>query len=239
MPVLPVGGAPVRAALVIYDPPTGPGNTPGPERGRVKLHFNPERLTVTKQAHWNRSRAPSNGTAARPQFVGALPRTMNLEVFLDSPGRGSWVQDQVERLLSCCAPTTRSTAAKPASAPWVRLDWGRSQTTAFLALVTQVNATYTRFAANGTPLRAECTLTLEEVGGSPARQNPSSGSDAPVGTHRMAPGDTLPGLAWRAYGDATRWRAIARANSIDDPARVPPGTVLVVPVVEEYGGDAR
>ncbi|MGP8297332.1 CIS tube protein [Streptomyces inhibens] len=233
MPTLPLGGAPVRAVLVIYDPPAGNGNTPGPERGRVKLHFNPERIAVTKAASWKRGRAPSNGSAARAQFVSAQPRTMTLDVFLDAPGSKGGVQEQVERLLSCCVPTSQSVAAKPASAPWVRLEWGRAQTTAFLALVTQVNATYTRFGTDGTPLRAECTVTLEEAGGSPARQNPSSGGDGPVGTHRLVAGDTLPGLAWKAYGDPTQWRAIARANDLDDPQGVRPGTVLVLPTLEE------
>ncbi len=234
-----LGGAPVRAALVIHDPPTGTGNTPGPERGRVRLHFNPESVSVGKQASWDRSRAPSNGEAAGAQFVGAQPRTMTLEVFLDAGDHRSDVQEQVEKLLDCCAPTGRSTTTKPASAPWVRLEWGRSRTTAFLAVVTRVDATYTRFAHDGAPLRATCSVTLEEVGGSTPRQNPTSGGDGPVGTHRVVAGDTLPGLAWRAYGDPTRWRAIARANDLDDPAGVAPGTLLVLPVLEERGERAE
>ncbi|MEU7133414.1 LysM peptidoglycan-binding domain-containing protein [Streptomyces sp. NPDC046261] len=233
MAVLPLGGTPVRASLVIYDPPAGTGSTPGPERTRVKLHFNPDRLSVGKQARWDRSRAPSNEAAARPQFIGAEPRTMTLDVFLDAPGSGAGVQGEVEALLGCCAPTAQSAAAKPASAPWVRLEWGRARTTAFLAVVTQVNAVYTRFGTDGTPLRAECSLTLEEVGGSAQRQNPSSGADGPVGTHTVVAGDTLPGIAWRAYGDAASWRAIARANGIDDPERLRPGSELLLPVLED------
>ncbi|MEU6328571.1 LysM peptidoglycan-binding domain-containing protein [Streptomyces sp. NPDC047049] len=233
MPALPLGGAPVRAALVIYDPPVGTGNTPGPERARVELHFNPERLAMSKSASWKRGWAPSSAGAARAQFVAAQPRTMSVEVFLDAPARKGGVQQSVEQLLSCCVPTSQSAAAKPASAPWVRLKWGRARTTAFLALVTQVDATYTRFDTDGTPLRAECTVTLEEAGGAPARQNPSSGGNGPVDTHRVVAGDTLPGLAWRAYGDPGQWRAIARANEIDDPDGVRPGTVLVLPMLEE------
>ncbi|WP_329144495.1 LysM peptidoglycan-binding domain-containing protein [Streptomyces sp. NBC_01456] len=228
-----LGGAPVRAALVIYDPPTGTGNAPGPERGRVRFHFNPDRVQVGKQARWDRSPAPSSEEAARAQFVGAQPRTMTLEVFLDAGDFRSGVQDQVEKLLDCCAPTARSATAKPASAPWVRLEWGRSRTTAFLALVTQVDAAYTRFGHDGTPLRATCTVSLEEVGGSTPRQNPTSGGDGAVDTHLVVAGDTLAGLAWQAYGDPTRWRAIAAANGVDDPAQVPVGTVLVLPVLEE------
>ncbi|MGW1195794.1 CIS tube protein [Streptomyces sp. NPDC002536] len=227
------GGAPVRAALVIHDPPTGASSTPGPERDRVRLQFNPDRIQVGKQARWDRSRSPSNGQAARAQFVGAQPRTMTLEVFLDAHGTREGVQERVEKLLGCCAPTARSTTAKPASAPWVRLEWGHARTTAFLALVTQVDASYTRFGHDGTPLRAVCTVSLEEAGGSVPRQNPTSGGDGPVDTHLVVAGDSLAGVAWQAYGDPGRWREIARANGLDDPARIPLGIVLVLPVLQE------
>ncbi|GHC44385.1 CIS tube protein [Streptomyces cinnamoneus] len=233
MPALPVRGAPVRATLVIHDPPAGTGNTPGRERDRIRLHFNPDRISVRKQARWDRSSGPSNAAAAPAQFVAAQPRTMTLDVFLDAPGGRGGVQREVEKLLACCSPTARSTTERPASAPWVRLEWGRSLSTAFLALVTEVSATYTRFDADGTPLRAECTLNLEEAGGATPRQNPTSGADGPVGTHRVAAGDTLPSVAWSAYGDPARWRVVARANDIDDPERLVLGSVLVLPPVEE------
>ncbi|MEU1309046.1 LysM peptidoglycan-binding domain-containing protein [Streptomyces cinnamoneus] len=236
MPPLPVRGAPVRATLVIHEPPTGTGNSPGRERDRIRLSFNPERISVRKQARWDRSSGPSNAAAAPAQFVAAQPRVMTLDVFLDAPGSRGGVQREVEKLLACCSPTERSAVEKPASAPWVRLEWGRSLSTAFLALVTEVSATYTRFDADGTPVRAECTLSLEEAGGTTPRQNPTSGADGPVGTHRVAAGDSLPSIAWYAYGDPGRWRAIARANGIDDPERLVPGSVLVLPQVEDGAG---
>jgi nucleoid-associated protein YgaU len=36
-------------------------------------------------------------------------------------------------------------------------------------------------------------------------------------------------MSWREYGDATRWRAIAEANGIDDPMRLGIGEELLIP----------
>ena len=73
----------------------------------------------------------------------------------------------------------------------------------------------TRFGHDGTPLRAVCSVSLEEAGGSVPRQNPTSGGDGPVDTHLVVAGDSLAGVAWQTYGDPGRWREIARANGID------------------------
>jgi nucleoid-associated protein YgaU len=53
--------------------------------------------------------------------------------------------------------------------------------------------------------------------------------------HRVVTGDTLALLAWREYGDPAAWRDIARANGIDDPMRLAPGTELLLPAAEELG----
>jgi nucleoid-associated protein YgaU len=42
-------------------------------------------------------------------------------------------------------------------------------------------------------------------------------------------GDTLTGLAATFLGDAGRWRDIARANNLDDPLDLSPGTPLLIP----------
>jgi nucleoid-associated protein YgaU len=45
-------------------------------------------------------------------------------------------------------------------------------------------------------------------------------------------GDSLPSIAFAAYGDPTQWRAIAEANEIDDPLRLPRGRALAIPRLE-------
>jgi nucleoid-associated protein YgaU len=45
-------------------------------------------------------------------------------------------------------------------------------------------------------------------------------------------GDSLPSIAYEAYGDATRWRVIAEANGIDDPMRLRRGSELTIPRID-------
>ena len=49
----------------------------------------------------------------------------------------------------------------------------------------------------------------------------------------MRTGETLDRIAATYYGDASRWRAVAAANGVEDPLNLPPGTVLSIPRLEE------
>ena len=46
-------------------------------------------------------------------------------------------------------------------------------------------------------------------------------------------GDSLASVAFAEYGDPTAWRALAAFNDIDDPLRVPTGSLLLLPTPEE------
>ncbi|MGY9069819.1 CIS tube protein [Streptomyces sp. CAS3] len=219
----------VRAELVMFEPPPGDDSSqPGRERlPRLPFHFNPESLSINKAGTWPRTPSPDAAKAATPQFAGSEPRTMTVEMFFDAGDNRGNVQKAVEILMSCCEPTPDSINAKRPSPPWVRLQWGRLQY--FTALARSVFANYTLFAPDGVPLRARCSVQLQEMGGSVRRQNPTSGGDESAGTHEVIRGESLASLAYATYGDPTRWRDIARYNSLDDPALVSPGQRLLLP----------
>ena len=44
-------------------------------------------------------------------------------------------------------------------------------------------------------------------------------------------GQTLASIAMHEYGDPGKWRPIALANDIDNPAVLDPGAVLVLPAI--------
>jgi nucleoid-associated protein YgaU len=219
-----------RALLTIMEPPATVGARPGGALARVQLQFNPARLSMTKSVSWRRKPARMASQASLPEFVGSGPRTLSLEVFLDATAtHDKSVEKNVEQLMVACVPTPRSLAAKKPASPWVRFDWGTATTTSFDGVLTMFSVSYPLFDVDGTPLRATCSLTIEEAGADTPGQNPTSGSLQANSTHRIIAGDSLPLLAWREYGDATAWRAIAEANDLDDPMILPPGGELVLP----------
>ncbi|MFJ4806904.1 CIS tube protein [Streptomyces murinus] len=212
----------------MFEPPPGDASQPlGRPLHRLPFHFNPESLSISKSAAWPRTLSPGADNTAPPQFVGSEPRSMTVEMFFDAGGGRSNVQEAVETLMKCCEPTPESNRAEGPSPPWIRLEWGGLKY--FYSLATSVGVTYTLFAPNGVPLRAQCSVSMEEIGGSIRRQNPTSGGDENVSTHEVIRGDSLASLAYVTYGNPTRWRDIARYNSIDDPALLYPGQWLLLP----------
>ncbi|OKI03419.1 peptidase M23 [Streptomyces sp. CB02923] len=225
----------VRATLAIHEPPVGTGTTPGALIKTLGFDFNPAQLSLSRAAQWKVTPTVAVRRGAKPEFMGPEPRSMNLEVFFDSSARptSNSVLKKVAALLSCCEVTAKSYAAKKPSPPWVIFQWGSFSTARFTAYVSSVNASYTLFGTTGVPIRATCQVQLHEIPGKTRRQNPTSGALTARRVHQVVAGDSLQSLAWREYGNANAWRAIAEANGIDDPSRLPTGTELVLPAAEE------
>ncbi|MEV0561047.1 LysM peptidoglycan-binding domain-containing protein [Dactylosporangium sp. NPDC050588] len=218
-----------RAYLELREP--APGGTPGAPGdavlGVIEFQFNPTELIVTKHTRWRRDPQRDARRSGPPQFTGAEPSRLQVEMFFDATDTmDDRVVAAVERLFECCVPTERSRAGRRGSPPWVLFHWGG--TMSFPAYVSSVTARYSLFTPEGTPVRATCAVTLEELS-----------TEAPSGLRRAAPpgervhvvaaGDTLTSVAFEAYGDPAAWRRIAEASGIDDPLRLTPGTRLVIP----------
>jgi nucleoid-associated protein YgaU len=128
-------------------------------------------------------------------------------------------------------PTDDSLAKKKASPPLVVLQWGKVKS--FAGFVTSVQAKYTLFTSQGTPIRATCNLSIEEMPGNPPKQNPTSGGLTLTSVRTIVAGDSLASIAYREYGDPTMWRPLAAFNGIDDPLRLRLGTTLLLPTVDD------
>ncbi|GGX22181.1 CIS tube protein [Streptomyces lomondensis] len=225
----------IRATLAIHEPPKGKSRAPGGIIKTFDFDFNPAQLSLTRRAQWKATPAQIERSGPLPEFMGAEPREMSVEIFLDSSDEpnSNTVLKKVDSLLACCEVTAKSLAAKQPSPPWVVFQWGSFSTARFTAYVSSVEADYTLFSTTGVPIRATCRLHLHEIPRKTKGQNPTSGALTAQRVHRVVAGDSLQSLAWREYGDAAAWRAIAEANGIDDPARLPTGVELVLPAAEE------
>jgi nucleoid-associated protein YgaU len=228
------GGSTARATLEVYDakPASAGGAKLASLRGRIQFQFNPKELSIQKSAKWDRKPSRNAKKASPPEFSGADPCKLTLEMFFDAsdPELGS-VVEPVEELFRCCVPTEDTVQSKKAVPPLVQLNWGTI--VSFPAFITSVQAKYTLFSSDGTPIRATCSVSMEEMPGDPLGQNPTSGALSAHAVHKVISGDSLASIAYREYGDPSMWRPLAAANSIDDPIRLPVGATLIVPAAHE------
>ena len=222
-----------HAVLTAYEPPKPGGlQKPGAELDKIEFPFNPKELSLAKNAKWQRQAQPNAAKAGVPEFKGAEPAKLSLEIFIDSTDTmGDKTIKLVERLFNLTVPTKESRTKGKGSPPWVIFKWGT--TTVFPSYVSSVTAKYTLFTPGGMPVRAVCTVNLEEVSGEPGGQNPTSGALAARDSHTLTAGDSLQSLAYQAYGNPELWRYIAEANDIDDPMRLKLGSTVLVPALEE------
>lgn len=193
---------------------------------RIEFQFNPSEFSVNQGARW----IEVDGSEAS-EYVGPRSQRMTVGMFLDATHDPDGdVSADVETLLAACHPTPSSTSKSQPLPPRVRFGWDRVH---FEGYVSDVDVHYQLFHPDGRPVRAQCTIEMQEIDRPPARQNPTSGTHTIHHTVEVLAGDTLAGVAYREYGDPTRWRAIAELNGIDDPLRLPPGKALLIPPPHE------
>lgn len=228
------GGSKAQATLKLYDakPASVGGAQLASQRDEIKFQFNPKELSIQKSAKWERKPARNAKKASAPEFTGADPCKLTLEMFFDASDTelGS-VVEPVEALFRCCVPTDDTQQNKKAVPPLVQLNWGTI--VSFPGFITSVQAKYTLFAPDGTPIRATCSVSMEEMPGDPLGQNPTSGALSAHAVHTVTAGDSLASIAFAEYGDPAMWRPLAEVNHVDDPIRLPVGTTLIVPAAHE------
>ncbi|MFF2370638.1 LysM peptidoglycan-binding domain-containing protein [Agromyces sp. NPDC058110] len=226
-----------HAELELLEPGKTPG-VPGAPIGAIQFQMNPKELTMAKSASWKTEKQKKASSAPPATYQGPEAQKLSVEMFFDDTagGSGDSVVQRVEKLFQACAPTKDSKRSDKPSAPWVRFKWG--VLSGFVGYIKSVSAKYTLFSPTGTPLRAVCTVALEEIAEEPGKQNPTSGGLRPRRVHTIREGDTLAAIAYREYGSAAMWRVLAEVNGIDDPMRLAPGRPVFLPSADELSQPA-
>ena len=202
----------------------------------VQVLFNPAEYTITKTNTWNFKTV--KGKSLPPaSFGGGNPREVSLSLLLDvSLLEGKSVLDITNKLFKMMDVPGGSGSGQSQSAPaFVTFRWGAVDT--FKAACTSLTVAYQLFRPNGEPIRADVKMQLKQTGeastassGSANKgQNPTTRGTGSLGMHVVQDGDTLPSIAYKAYGDATRWRLIAESNGVDNPFHLRRGMALTLP----------
>ena len=196
-------------------------NTDLPVPIPVPVMFNPPEYQLQKTNQFVEVGIPGLGSSLL-QFVRGTAQTLTMTLFFDTSDSGLDVRLHTALLLALTDlnPTTHAP-------PALLFVWG---SLAFPCVLESVTQRFTRFNAAGLPLRAELDVSLKGrdlladlLGSIPLLS--ADKAKRYVGRE----GDTLAGIAARECDDPRRWREIARANGIDNPLVLKPGTDLLVP----------
>lgn len=191
---------------------------------KFECQFNPQEFTIVKKNSFKRDpRAGENAPAMA--FNGGDGRTVDLSLTFDTTDTGTSVRTKYEKLLKLMEIANIDSETKLGEPPWVFVQWGTT-IPGFPAVVKQISEKFKMFLANGTPVRAEVTVSLMESAESAmGPQNPTSRSEARK-TWIVEQGQRLDWIAHQEYGESSAWRQIADANSILDPKQLFAGQVL-------------
>jgi Contractile injection system tube protein/LysM domain len=206
----------------------------------IECWFNPKEYSVSKANTWKVETVAGSALPA-PQFGGGQARELSLDLLFDGADGDKRdvraVTDRLLKMMEVDPKLGKGTAKNSGRPPIVTFAWG--DFVSFEAVATTLSVQYTLFRADGSPIRAEAKLKLVQVRktvdksaapGNAKGQNPTTRGVAGLRAHVVRDGDSLPSIAYAAYGDATRWRPIAQANDIDDPLRLRRGASLAIPV---------
>jgi LysM repeat protein len=206
----------------------------------IPVYFNPTEYSISKSNEWTYAKVKGN-SLPDAQFGGGSPRELSLSLLLDASllGKTTHVRGLTNELFKMMEVKEGQTAGDPGAVPpFVTFRWGKETT--FKAVCTQLTVAYKLFRPNGDPVRADVKMTLKQAdkastatsNGTSQGTNPTTRANAGHGIHTVKDGDTLPSIAYQAYGDATVWRAIADANGIENPLHLRRGRPLSLPKLE-------
>jgi hypothetical protein len=183
--------------------------------------FNPTQYTVAKANQIAEAAIPGLG-APILQYVHGNTRTLTMDLFFDTYEERSDVSSKTQKVYGLLDIDAATHAP-----PVCDIQWG---TFLFTGVLDHVSGQFALFLSDGTPVRATLSVVFKEYidVDKLVRVHPTQSAD-----HRksrvVTSGERLDTIAAEEYGDPGKWRVIADANNMNDPARLEPGRTLTIP----------
>lgn len=199
----------------------------------IEVLFNPTEYSVEYSANFQEA-APPGLSNPVVQFVNGNARVLTMDLLFDT-----YTDGRSRNVLELTGPLTDlvSIDRQLHAPPRVEFLWGDFR---FVAVVEKVSQKLTMFTPGGTPVRATLSVTFKQYRTiSEQLAHPRRNSADKTKRRVLEAHDSIWLLAAREYGEPRFWRLVARHNDIDDPRRIRPGTVLVLPPLDlnESKGD--
>lgn len=143
---------------------------------KVYAQYNPRELTIDRKVPWSKHSYANKGADQAKdgrghiayEFTGAEGRTLSLELLFDE---FTGDDDRKVNVVKCIEDLEKLAAVKhPSSAdedqrrpPLCLVAWGEGGFKPFTCVITQLTTKYMIFDDSGKPLRAQCTVLLQEA----------------------------------------------------------------------------
>ncbi len=186
---------------------------------QISVMYNPEQFSLDQGNDFAEIGIP--GLNAPPiQYVRGKGRILSMELFFDSYELQTDVREFTDGVTGLLA-TLPNTFAPPI----LLFVMGSFS---FRCVLMEAAQRFVMFAVDGTPVRSILNVRFHEYVDVVIAIESGFFIASPM-VSNVLQGDTLSGIAAKAYGDPSRWRDIANANDIEDPFNLPTGTPLVIP----------
>jgi LysM repeat protein len=190
---------------------------------RIDVMFNPEEYSLNKENSFASQAIPGLSSPIL-QFVSGSLRTLDMELFFDTSVERTDVRDQTQKITDLLKIDPELHAP-----PVLLFAWGSLQ---LRCVLTRTGQKFVKFLEDGRPVRARISVSFSEYI-DPAREAKEVNRQTADFTkvHTVTRGETLSGIAFQHYSDASLWRPIAAANRLDDPRGLTPGQALHIPAL--------
>lgn len=191
----------------------------------VLCMFNPYEYTLSKQNQWSPEKKRGQNTPGA-QFTKGGSQTLKLTLHFDGLLEDKDVYEMTKPLwrMMLVDEKTKKTDSRKGQPPEVAFEWGRLY---FRAVLTNMSQKFTLFKQDGTPVRCQVDITLEQH-----EDVDDYKQDTPGGTGQddveevvLIAGERLDHVAAKTSSSI---RQIAESNNIDNPQNIPAGQQLTV-----------
>ena len=194
------------------------------------VQINPEKQKLENPIKFVEKRA-TEGAGVTTKFVVLDPRTLDFTLYFDDtgavpPGKKGAPTD-IKTQIDAFKKVAFDYNGEIHKPNYLKVIWGSFE---FKCHLTKFTLNYTLFKPDGTPLRADATVTFKEYL-SPEAINLLANKNSPDLTHirTVKAGDSLPLMCYHIYGHSKHYVEVAAINNLTDFRALEPGTQIVFP----------
>ncbi len=186
----------------------------------IDVMFNPNEYTVSTAAELSTEKS-------NPFFNKVTLDDFTVKLTFDTYEKKTDVRKLTNKIGKLVMPTVEGAERK--KPPVCLFIWGNFT---YKGIIYKVSQKFTLFLSDGTPVRAELTVTFKALV-TPEEYAKNMGIEACRKVWTVKSGDRLDLIANKALKDPALWRRIAEENNIDNPLAFPKdsdiGRILIIP----------